>query len=850
MNFISPSNFNDNIRSYYIQKDFIIEGQMISDEEDDESSFEEEEDEILFEEEEEEIHKKTEFDVEKENELEYDFEYENDYNEYEEENDVKVQDQNNLFENKELKKIRDEAIKLRRGFRGNRYSVEMKKYASILYYSSDISYTLIRKLFCFPCNRRIRDFCKPFLNDIKECLFDENKLEQLLSIQKINYQAPIECNIGVDAAVFLPISGEKLLEKFKYLRNKIDPKKIYSSIFCYVVEPLDANLKSFPIHIHLMEDGFANDTIKHIRDSLIQKLKIHNIICRFTSTDGDRFFNGEHEDAFLLYKEILESGGSIDEILEIVKKTISEKLWPISDILHILKNTRVTMLFRNIGLSLLNNFNPDELNEFISIKSCLNDKTSQGSMKDSYPLTIFGFESFMSSINYDESNFLITPFFLIIEALRNIHLKIEIRKSYLRTAFLFTNYFLHISNFVKTVGTRMMLIRLMNTILGLLVCLERPTFNIAHLGTHPIECFFGLIRIGCHFQHTIFNILRTISRSILTINFMSDLNIKKKINGRINIAGATIMKRDDEYGFFPFCPDDFFILMLRKLHGFNSTEEQNNTLNSWYEYLIQKHSKSDDCEVYLQNPIVGCNISSRNVNYSPKKPNHVKSANNRLKSNKLNTFYKNYYLKKYPGKMNQLICLHLNNLIKKFPGNSMLIISKMYGFVFQKGAEKTQICYSEDLSIIKVFNDFNEKEKKRIKNIKKLASSGGKKTPNIKQKKKTVIQESTKTEFISQPNNFAPSNQYSAMNQTRFISQPNIFAPSNQYSAMNQAGVFSQSNNFAPSNQYSAMNQTRFISQPNNFAPSNQYSAMNQAGVISQSNYYSHVNLYPSMNHP
>ena len=175
---------------------------------------------------------------------------------------------------------------------------------------------------------------------------------------------------------------------------------------------------------------------------------------------------------------------------------------------------------------------------------------------------------------------------------------------------------------------------------------------------------------------------------------MSDLNIKKKINGRINIAGATIMKRDDEYGFFPFCPDDFFILMLRKLHGFNSTEEQNNTLNSWYEYLIQKHSKSDDCEVYLQNPIVGCNISSRNVNYSPKKPNHVKSANNRLKSNKLNTFYKNYYLKKYPGKMNQLICLHLNNLIKKFPGNSMLIISKMYGFVFQKGAEKTQICYS------------------------------------------------------------------------------------------------------------------------------------------------------------
>lgn len=95
----------------------------------------------------------------------------------------------------------------------------------------------------------------------------------------------------MDAAIFIPTSGEKLLEKFKYLSNKIGPNKIYSSIFCYVIEPLDANHKSFPIHIHLMEDGFANDMIKHILNSLIQKLKDFNIICPFTSTNGDRFFN-------------------------------------------------------------------------------------------------------------------------------------------------------------------------------------------------------------------------------------------------------------------------------------------------------------------------------------------------------------------------------------------------------------------------------------------------------------------------------------------------------------------------------------------------------------------------------
>lgn len=38
---------------------------------------------------------------------------------------------------------------------------------------------------------------------------------------------------------------------------------------------------------------------------------------------------------------------------------------------------------------------------------------------------------------------------------------------------------------------------------------------------------------------------------------MRDLNIKKKINGRINIACATIMKRNDKYSFLKFCETSF-----------------------------------------------------------------------------------------------------------------------------------------------------------------------------------------------------------------------------------------------------------------------------------------------------
>ena len=176
---------------------------------------------------------------------------------------------------------------------------------------------------------------------------------------------------------------------------------------------------------------------------------------------------------------------------------------------------------------------------------------------------------------------------------------------------------------MKTIGTRIALIRLMNTILGLLVCLKRETFNIAHLGTHPIECFFALVRVGCNFKHSVFNIIRTISKSLLTHNFMNDLGISMKINGRINVAGTTVEPRSNEYGYFPFSCDEFFITFLMKNYCKPLSEEQINKLKSWYEFVSKNHSKSDDCEVSQQNILAGCNITSRNISYTPKRVNHI-----------------------------------------------------------------------------------------------------------------------------------------------------------------------------------------------------------------------------------
>lgn len=104
---------------------------------------------------------------------------------------------------------------------------------------------------------------------------------------------------------------------------------------------------------------------------------------------------------------------------------------------------------------------------------CIKDKSSQGAMKDSYPLTLFGYESFIASKQFTQSHFLIFPLYLFIEALRNSRLKKDIRKKYLNTSFIFFNYFIHSLNFVKTVATLMQLIRMMNTILAICYALDR-----------------------------------------------------------------------------------------------------------------------------------------------------------------------------------------------------------------------------------------------------------------------------------------------------------------------------------------------------------------------------------------
>lgn len=85
---------------------------------------------------------------------------------------IYIDTQSDQFKHDLQENIKDEMILFERGHTGNRYSIETKKFALLLYYSSRYSFHLIRQLFCLPCERTIDKFIAPYLQDINESLFD------------------------------------------------------------------------------------------------------------------------------------------------------------------------------------------------------------------------------------------------------------------------------------------------------------------------------------------------------------------------------------------------------------------------------------------------------------------------------------------------------------------------------------------------------------------------------------------------------------------------------------------------------------------------------------------------------
>lgn len=281
----------------------------------------------------------------------------------------------------------------------NHYSFSQEIYdiSHLLHNISPKSYNILRKIFMLPSVKSI---------DEKYDLFEKELLVE--NIQKIiekyrqfyNITDVFECVLSIDAAG---------LDR--------PNKKSKSYVFLFYIQPLNPLLKCIPVHIFPKENGNSNDTIITIVNQIIEQLKLMGIIIKIVATDGDTGYNKKSYETFSKYISIFEKDGFLATIENII---YTDEVYWISDFLHILKLARKRLIQCSITIknSVEHVFLNKTIESVLNLGSVLTDESSNGFMKDFYPLKLFTFENLnilLESQLYDEYLYFL-PFCLWTES--------------------------------------------------------------------------------------------------------------------------------------------------------------------------------------------------------------------------------------------------------------------------------------------------------------------------------------------------------------------------------------------------------------------------------------------------
>ena len=230
---------------------------------------------------------------------------------------------------------------------------------------------------------------------------------------------------------------------------------------------------------------------------------------------------------------------------EIVQKVsnLKVKQIPISDFLHLFKIFRSN--FVKYGVVLENNnaaFITPEMLQNYDLGKVLSDMTSHGKMKVNFPLELYSSDHIIQAINENNWNFVFysLPFNLMINSVRNPFISHDLRMFNLETTYYFIlHYFYQFSNSLSPPGTRITVIRMLNTIVGITVALSKYDFiKTGHIGTHPLENYFGSLQIACQYDHSYDTIFRVVGKAIHVRILLDELNQKNTIRTRIGIGGT------------------------------------------------------------------------------------------------------------------------------------------------------------------------------------------------------------------------------------------------------------------------------------------------------------------------
>lgn len=410
------------------------------------------------------------------------------------------------------------------------------------------AYECVRSVLTLPSKSTLlRRFSAP-LQAWKECLLDFNKIYSICGlfrgIHALDFACDVEVVLGVDAMAMEPV-----------LETNTEVSAGNNNVFLFYVMPLRCEFRSFPVHVMPRAKGNAGPDVIERLKSVKDKLREFGIVVKYVATDGDSGYKCLHDFMFSKWRPVYSSSG-LDE----VSKAIESCEFPIAgDLLHILKNARARLLAGPITLSLDGafSFTADDMNKILQIGQSLTDKSSKGKMRDRYALEIFSLANFEKLVTQKEWTmaFFILPYALWAAAVRYPKLSTQMRRELLN--FVFDLFIYHHKNIddldranvsqnrsehkVQYFCSKTQCVRAMNTLVVKLTELTTHPDNLAigRIGTHGVECQFGIIRLLCHNKHSWKMIIRAFSK-LMIIKDIGQIFGKVRPRERENISGVKI----------------------------------------------------------------------------------------------------------------------------------------------------------------------------------------------------------------------------------------------------------------------------------------------------------------------
>ena len=446
---------------------------------------------------------------------------------------------------------------------GRRWSISTAMLCYICFSLGRKGYEYFRRFVVLPSPRALmRRFQEP-VESWKASLLELSCVPMICDLFRrrhgIAENVAIDVGIGVDAIAMEEVPFEC-----------IGAKKGHNHVFAFCLLPLSPNYKPLTLHLMTHHSGNAGKCVTDVCTWLQRALRMLHFNVKFIATDGDAGYNALNERFFISWWPTFCSKG-LEESLDIVKAS-NQAI--ISDFLHLAKNARSRMINGSVTVNPegLSPFNAKDVNRVLHLDKALTDTSTIGKMKDIYPLQIFTLANFLKLVHSGElsSAFYVLPYAMWAEVLRNRFLSVQVRLDLLAfviDVFAHHEECLHHLDHSRVSEKKNKAVscqyfcstskchQTMNTLLVLLALLRKhQSIALDRIGTHCLECNFGVVRLLCQYKHSWGRIWKSFSQLLLITDFMTILGSVMNPRSRVSDAGIKLCDNQPNNVYIP-CPD-------------------------------------------------------------------------------------------------------------------------------------------------------------------------------------------------------------------------------------------------------------------------------------------------------